>query len=102
MKNQFFTLILLTLLTFTSKAQDDKKNIEQKKTVKKEVVNIDGTLSVIEEPVDNNQPAKKQNPKSSSSKMAINKKGNTSVKKENATENSKSNEEKSGLKTKPE
>lgn len=103
MKKNIFTLSVIFLFALVCNAQDDKKNIEQKKTVKKEVVNIDGTLSVIEEPVDNNQPAKKQNPKSSSSKMAINKKGNTSVKKEASTDNSanKPVEEKSGLEIKP-
>lgn len=81
MKKHFLALSIVYLLALAANAQDDKRNTEQKKTVKKEVVNIDGTLSVIEEPVDNNQPVKKQNPKSSSSKMAINKKGNTGVKK---------------------
>ncbi len=103
MKKQFFALSIISLFALAGNAQDDKKNSENKKTVKKEVVNIDGTLSVIEEPVNNNQPVKKQNPKSSSSKMAINKKGNSGVKKEASADNStnKPVEEKSGLEVKP-
>ena len=102
MKKNIFTLSIIFLFALAGNAQDDKKNSESNKTIKKEVVNIDGTLSVIEEPVNNNQPVKKQNPKSSSSKMAINKKGNTGVKKEASTNNSinKPVEEKSGLEVK--
>ena len=103
MKKNIFTLSVIFLFALVCNAQDDKKNSEEKKTVKKEVVNIDGTLSVIEEPVNNKQPIKKQDIKSSPSKMAINKKGNTSIKKEASKDNStnKPVEEKSVLEVKP-
>ncbi|MDO9001576.1 MAG: hypothetical protein Q7W45_17545 [Bacteroidota bacterium] len=74
MKKSLLTLSMLALFTVTANAQDDKKATLEKKPAKKEVVNDDGTTSVVEDAT-TSEPAKKEEPKKSGTRMAINEKG---------------------------
>lgn len=92
---QFTLLLVFMLIGMMSQAQDNAKSIKSKnseevatkqepvKTVKKEVVNPDGTKTVVEEKV---QEKKQDATEKSSTRMAINEKGvptsNKPVKKE--------------------
>ncbi|MBL7921721.1 MAG: hypothetical protein JNJ40_15515 [Bacteroidia bacterium] len=70
MKKILLTLSLVALFAGVTKAQEPVKN----KSTKKEVVNPDGTTSVVEE-TSTTQPTKKEEPKKSGTRMAINQKG---------------------------
>ena len=70
MKKILLTLSLVALFAGVTKAQEPVKN----KSTKKEVVNPDGTTSVVEEST-TTQPTKKEEPKKSGTRMAINQKG---------------------------
>lgn len=80
MKKILLTLSMVALFAGVTKAQDPVKN----KSNKKEVVNADGTTSVVE---DNSTtpPTKKEEPKKSGTRMAINEKGTAGTKGNNKT-----------------
>jgi hypothetical protein len=84
MKKSLLTLSMLALFV-AANAQDGKKAPEAKKTGKTEVVNPDGTTSIV----DDATATKKDEPKKSGTRMAINEKGNAGTKHTTKTETSK-------------
>ncbi len=92
MKKILLTLSFVALFTVVTKAQEPVKN----KSTKKEVVNADGTTSVVEEST--TQPTKKEEPKKSGTRMAINQKGTAGT---NDTKKTAVKEEKNESTTSP-
>ncbi|MBL7911153.1 MAG: hypothetical protein JNJ41_08885 [Bacteroidia bacterium] len=86
MKKILLTLSLVALFSVATKAQDPVKS--KSTTTKKEVVNPDGTTSVVAEDkaTTSSEPTKKEEPKKSGTRMAINEKGTSGTK---ATTNKK-------------
>ncbi len=73
MKKILLSLSMVALFAITANAQEPQKGTAGKNPNKKEVVNPDGTTSVVEE--------KKEDPgKKSGTRMAINEKGTTGTK----------------------
>jgi hypothetical protein len=92
MKKLLLSLSMVAFLGLAAQAQEPVKT----KTTKKEVVNADGTTTVVEEKsTTTNEPSKNPEPKKSGTRMAINEKGSGSTKvapkkeaaKESKTEN---------------
>jgi hypothetical protein len=81
MKKILLTLSLVALFAGVTKAQEPVKN----KSNKKEVVNADGTTSVVEDGSTAKNPNKKEEPKKSGTRMAINEKGTAGTKSNNKT-----------------
>ncbi len=79
MKKTVLTVTLLMALSFTINAQDNgktKTKTTEKKTEKKEVVNADGTTSVVEVSVSESAPVEnKEEGQKPKTRMAINEKG---------------------------
>ena len=94
MKKILLTLSFVALFTVVTKAQEPVKN----KSTKKEVVNPDGTTSVVEESSNPTNPNKKEEPKKSGTRMAINQKGTAGT---NDTKKTATKEEKSESTTSP-
>ena len=84
MKKSLLTISMLVLFV-AANAQDDKKASEAKKAGKTEVVNPDGTTSIV----DDATATKKEEPKKAGTRMAINEKGNSGTKHTTKTESSK-------------
>lgn len=93
MKKILLTLSFVALFTVVTKAQEPVKN----KSTKKEVVNPDGTTSVVEDNT-TTEPTKKEEPKKSGTRMAINQKGTAA---KNDTKKTAVKEEKSESTTSP-
>lgn len=87
MKKSLLTISMLALLVVAN-AQDDKKTPVEKKPAKKEVVNADGTTSVLEEKA-TPAPVVKEEPKKAGTRMAINEKGTATVKQSTNKDNAK-------------
>ncbi|MBA2611460.1 MAG: hypothetical protein H0U95_05785 [Bacteroidetes bacterium] len=102
MKKIVLTLSFVALYSFATQAQEPVKN----KSTKKEVVNPDGTTSVVAEDKATTEPTKKEEPKKSGTRMAINEKGtsgtkSTTSKKEAAKEEKNESTSPTGPTTKP-
>ncbi len=77
MKKLLLSLSMVAFLGLAAQAQEPAKT----KTTKKEVVNADGTTTVVEEKsTTTNEPSKNPEPKKSGTRMAINEKGSGSTK----------------------
>ncbi|MEO6304143.1 MAG: hypothetical protein ABIP51_13335 [Bacteroidia bacterium] len=89
MKKILLTLSMVAFFGVATQAQEPVK----KSNTKKEVVNPDGTTSVVEDN-SSSEPTKKDEPKKSGTRMAINEKGTSGTKggttKKEATKEDKS------------
>lgn len=93
MKKVLLSLSMVAFIGLATQAQEPVKS----KTTKKEVVNADGTTTVVEEKsTTTNEPSKSGEPKKSGTRMAINEKGSggtkVTTKKEAAKETKSENQ----------